>query len=160
MTEDTLEAIMQDLRKAVEGPKVPFNVRQAVKRLEEFFEAPDEDGEDCPDCGKPFQPDPRITQITPAADGWRAVFAESDDKDPLSMSVEPVMFFAVLEFPDGYSVVSGMCSYGGSIMPCFPVGTFVGYVPPGKNPDMLADKVREKIKEIHDQESNEPPPKD
>jgi hypothetical protein len=154
MTEDTLEAILQDLKEAVSEPKTPFNVRQAVKRLEEFLEAPDD--ENCPDCGGSIQPPPRITQVIPAAEGWRAVFAEGDSKDPLSMSVESVMFFGVVEFPDGFSIVSGLYinNDDAAIVPCWPMMTFVGYVPPGKNPDILADKVREKIKELRDMEEH------
>ena len=159
MVEDTFELVMENLKEAVQEPKVPFNVRQAVKRLEEFLESSDGEEEDggCPDCGNPIQLPPRITQIVPAAEGWRAVFAEGDSKDPLSMSVESVLFFGVVEFSDGLSVVSGLYIDDAAIVPCGSIMTFVGYVPPGKNPDILADKVREKIKELRDMESKDEP---
>jgi hypothetical protein len=158
MVENTFDSVMSEMKEAVRDPRTPSDVRKAVLRgighLEDLMEGPaEEEGEEgeeedgCLDCGCSHQPDYRISQVIPAA-GWQAVFAETDEKDPQAMAVEPVMFFALMEFEDGFSCLTGMYAQDDQILPCWPVGTFVGYVPPGKNPDMYAGKVSEKIKEI------------
>lgn len=155
MTEHSFEHILDGLKESVRDPRTPSDVRQAVlssiKKLRKFVQESEEDG--CPNCDG--GPDFKVLKMVPV-DGWTAVFAESDDQDPQKMCVEPVLFFALLEFLDGESmVVSGMCANGEQILPCFPIATFVGYVPPGKSPDMHADRVRKRIQELKDLQSEE-----
>lgn len=142
------------------SPEMKTQLRDKSKELMEWAETvyeddtePGEEGSDlCPDCGSEMHGDPQILQIIPAPPGYRAVYAESDEHDPTRMAVEDVVCLELVRLHDGETVISGMTTYEDSFMPCYELASFMGYVPPGKNPDMYADKVK---KFFEDQKEHE-----
>lgn len=116
-----------------------------MTKPEDSPEPDNDEPEICPSCGEEIEesePGPDIIQIIPALPGYRAVYAEIDEHDPTKMSVEDIACWALVRHPDGSTFVGGMTVYEDSMMPCWELGSFMGYVPPGKDPDRYATKVK------------------
>lgn len=131
--------------------KARNQLRAKAKELMESAETAYEDdpeSDECPNCGEEMEPPkPDILQIVPCPPGYRAVYAESDVQDPTKMSVEDVVCFQLMRFPDGDTIITGLTTFEDDLIPCALLDTFMGYVPPGKNPDMYATKVKKFFEE-------------
>lgn len=89
---------------------------------------------------------PVIRQIMPAT-GWRAAyFEEPEGPDGSALKCKPLMCFALVEFPDGWTGIDGMINEDdGCIVPCGTTENHFGYIAPGQDTEVWEDRAGEAL---------------